>query len=141
MLRTVVSEQQNDWDDHFPAALCAYRSTLDASTGVSPHTMVYGIEITLPLDLMLGDTGAEQPADECPHEYVEWVKDSLHCAHDRARKTLKTSAKCQRWGYGEQNRIIQFHRGEWVWRSYPCQGGELRCTYQGPWLVLAKTGA
>ena len=27
MLRTVVSEQQNDWDDHLPAALCAYRST------------------------------------------------------------------------------------------------------------------
>ncbi len=36
MLRTVVSEQQNDWDDHLPAALCAYISTPHASTGVSP---------------------------------------------------------------------------------------------------------
>ncbi len=40
MLRTVVSEQQNDWDDNLPSALCAYRSIPHASTGVSPHKMV-----------------------------------------------------------------------------------------------------
>ncbi len=42
--RTVISEQQNDFDDHLPATLCAYRSTPHASTGISPHKMVYGIE-------------------------------------------------------------------------------------------------
>ncbi len=31
MLRTVVSEQQNDWDDHLSAALCAYRLIPHAS--------------------------------------------------------------------------------------------------------------
>ncbi len=41
LLRTVVSEQQNDWNDHLPATLCAYRSTPHASTGVSPHKMVW----------------------------------------------------------------------------------------------------
>ncbi len=87
MLRTVVSEQQNDWDDHLPATLCAYRSTPHASTGFSPHKMVYR---------------------------VEWIKDSLRRAHSRARKTLKASAKRQRRGYGEPNRIIRFHRGERV---------------------------
>ncbi len=68
LLRTVVSEQQNDWDDHLPATLCAYRSTPHASTGVSPHKMVYGIEMTLPLDLMLGNTGPDQAAKECLYE-------------------------------------------------------------------------
>ncbi len=140
MLRTVVSEQQNDWDDHLPAALCAYRSTPHASTGVSPHKMVYGVEMTLPMDLMLGDTGPKQPEQECPYEYVEWIKDSLCHAHSRARKTLKTSAKRQHRGYGEPNRIVRFQHGEWVWRAYPHQGGKLRYTNRGPWLVLAKTG-
>ena len=42
--------------------------------------------------------------------------------------------------YGEPNRIVQFHRGEWAWRAYPRQGGKLRYTNRGPWLVLAKTG-
>ncbi len=67
-------------------------------------------------------------------------KDSLRCAHSRAQKTLKTATKRQRRGYGEPNRIVRFHRGEWVWRAYPCQGGKLRYTNRGPWLVLAKTG-
>ena len=140
MLRIVVSEQQNDWDDHLPAALCAYRSTPHASTGVRSHKMVYGVEMTLSLDLMLGDTGPEQPEHECPYEYVEWIKDSLRRAHSRARKTLETSAKRYRHGYGEPNRIVRFHRGEWVWRGYLRQGGKLRYTNRGPSLVLAKMG-
>ena len=102
--------------------------------------MVYRIEMTLPLDLMLGDTGPEQAAKECPYEYVEWINDSLRRAHDRARKTLKTSAERQRCSYGEPNRAVRFQRGEWVWRAYPRQGGKLRYTNRGPWLVLAKTG-
>ncbi len=102
-LRTVVSEQQNDWDDHLPATLCAYRSTPHASTGVSPHKMVYGIEMTLTLDLMLGDTGPEQAAQEYPYKYVEWINDSLRRVHDHACKTLKASAKCQHRSYGEPN--------------------------------------
>ncbi len=119
ILRTVVSEQQNDWDDHLPAALCAYRSTQHASTGVSPHKMVYVIEMTLPLDLMLGDTGPDQPAHECPYEYMEWIKDSLCRTHNKARKTPKTSAKRQCHGYGEPNRIVQFHRFALVWSASP----------------------
>ncbi len=55
--------------------------------------MVYGVEMTLPMDLMLGDTGREQPEQECPFEYVEWIKDSLRRAHSRACKTLKTATK------------------------------------------------
>ncbi len=75
--------------------------------------------MTLPLDLMLGDKGPEQPEHECPYEYVEWIKDSLCRVHSRARKMLKTSAKHLRRGYGEPNRNVRFHYGEWVWRAYP----------------------
>ncbi len=95
--------------------------------------------MTLPMDLMLGDTGPEQPEQECPNEYVEWIKDSLRRAHSRAHKTLKTSAKRQRRGYGEPNRIVRFHCGEWVWRACPRRGGKLRYTNRRPWLVLAIT--
>ncbi len=63
----------NDWDKHLPATLCAYRSTPDASAGVSQYKMVYMIEMALPL---LGDTGPEQATAECPYEYVEWIKNS-----------------------------------------------------------------
>ncbi len=35
MLRAVVSKQQDDWDDHLPAVLSAYRSPPHSSTGQS----------------------------------------------------------------------------------------------------------
>ncbi len=79
-------------------------------------------------------------AKECPYEYVEWINDSLRRPHDCARKTLKASAKRQSRSYYKPNRIVRFHRGEWVWRAYPRQGGKLRYTNRGPWLVIAKAG-
>ncbi len=57
MLRAVVSEQQDDWDDYLPAVLSAYRSTLHSSTGLSPYRMVYGVEMTMPIDLVIGEVG------------------------------------------------------------------------------------
>ena len=59
MLRTVVSEQQDDWDDQLPALLSAYRSKPHGSKGVSPYCMLYGVEMTMPLDLVIGDVGRE----------------------------------------------------------------------------------
>ena len=59
MLRTVVFEQQDDWDYQLPALLSAYRSTPHGSTGVSPYRMLYGVEMTMPLDLVIGDVGRE----------------------------------------------------------------------------------
>ncbi len=66
MLRTVVSEQQDDWDDQLPALLSAYRSTPHGSMGMSPYRMLYGVEMTMPLDLVIGDVGRERPEVHCP---------------------------------------------------------------------------
>ncbi len=46
MLRTVVSEQQDDWDDQLPALLSAYRSTPHGSMGISPYRILYWVEMT-----------------------------------------------------------------------------------------------
>ncbi len=108
MLRTVVSEQQNDWDHHLPAVLCAYRSTPHASIGVSSHKMVYGVEMTLPLDLMLGDTGPEQPTHECPYEYVEWIKDYLRHTHSRAHKHSRLLPNVSVMDMGSRTELFDF---------------------------------
>ncbi len=70
MLRAVVSECQDDWDDHLPAALSAYRSTPHSSTGVCPFRMLYGVEMTMLLDLVIGEVGRQKMDVHCPIEYV-----------------------------------------------------------------------
>ncbi len=101
MLRTVVSEQQNDLDDQLPALLSAYRSTPHDSTGLSPYCMLYGEEMTMPLDLVIGDVGRERPGVHCPTEYLEWLRGSIRDAHAMARANLKKATKRQKKGYGE----------------------------------------
>ena len=59
MLSAVVNEQQDDWDDHLPYVMAAYRSAVQETTGCTPNLMMLGRESTLPIDLTLttpGDT-------------------------------------------------------------------------------------
>ncbi len=42
----------------------------DSSTGISPHRIVYGTEMHLPVDLVFGGMGRERPEVHCPYEYV-----------------------------------------------------------------------
>ncbi len=119
MLHAVVFEQRDDWDDHLPAVLSAYRSTPNSSTGLSPYRMVYGVEMTMPIDLVIGKVGRQRPEVHCPVEYVEWLRGSIRDAHTLARANLKKAAKRQKRGYGEASHDTFFQRGDWVWQVYP----------------------
>ncbi len=92
-----MSEQQDDWDEQLPALLSAYHLTPHSSMGVSPYRMLYGVEMTMPLDLVIGDVGWEWPDVHCPTEYVRWLRD----AHAIAKTNLKKAAKRQKKGCGE----------------------------------------
>jgi transposase InsO family protein len=139
LLKCVVNDDRSDWDTHLQAVVCAYRATPHASTGVSPFKMLFGREMTMPVDLQF-DTGNRPTEHKCPTAYTEWVKCSLQNAHDKARKLLKQAAARQKKGYKEDTRSVQFVRGDWVWRSYPkLRPGKLHKQNTGPWLVLCKT--
>ena len=91
MIRAVVSEQQDDWDDQLPALLSAYRSTPHSSMGVRTYRMLYDVEMTMPLDLVICNVDREWPGVHCPTEYVEWLSGSIRDAHAIARTLDRTS--------------------------------------------------
>ena len=41
LLRVVVSDQHNDWDDHLLSVLRSYRNTIHAALGISPYEALY----------------------------------------------------------------------------------------------------
>ena len=70
MLSKLCAERGSDWDDHLAYALCAYLCTPHASTGCSPNLLMFGREISMPVDLVYGvDCISSNPT--CPVEYVE----------------------------------------------------------------------
>ncbi len=77
--------------------------------------MVYGVEITIPIDKVIGEVGRQRPEVHCPVEYVEWLRGSIRDVHTLARANLKESAKWQKRGYGDASRDVCLQRGDWVW--------------------------
>ena len=135
MLSAVVNEMQNDWDDHLPYIMSAYRSSVQESTGCSPNLMLFGRENLLPLDLIYPLSEEQYP--ECSHEYVEWLRQALNTAHEHARNKLKTSNCRQRRNYDLKSLKREYKIGTWVWYWYPPSGRKkLGLGWTGPYLVI-----
>ena len=68
MLTTLVGEARNDWDDHLPYVMMAYRASVHETTQFTPNRLMLNHETILPIDLMVGSP-PETPT--CPVHYVE----------------------------------------------------------------------
>jgi hypothetical protein len=90
MLSTYVSENQLDWCSHLPLLMLVYMSSNSESTGVSPCTMMYGREINLSIDLVLG-----RPVENANTQTVDFVYELEHKLieiHDYAKTKLYISS-------------------------------------------------
>ncbi len=97
-------------------------STPHGSTGVRACHMLYGVEMTMPLDLVIGDVGREWSDVHCPMEYMEWLCGSIRDAHAITRTNLIKKS------YGETSQSAVFQRGDWVWHIYPPVNGGNKAT-------------
>ena len=133
-----VNEHRDDWDDHLPYVMMAYRSSVQESTGCTPNMLFLGHEITVPVDVMFGRPKEEQQPG-CPIEYVEWVRRATGEAFEFARENLGKNAIRQERLYNQRSDIRRYNIGDWVWRWYPPKAKEkLGKGWTGPYLILDK---
>ena len=136
MLKSFVNDNRNDWDDHLPYLCMAYRATPHESTGVSPNLMMFGTEVNMPIDVMVGTPPTEN-LNGCPVEYVEWIKFSLLHAYSYANKQLGVNAQRQKHYYDLKAKPTSYKVGSFVWRWYwPAARGKLGKGWTGPFKVL-----
>ncbi|XP_057502706.1 uncharacterized protein LOC130786422 [Actinidia eriantha] len=50
LLKKVVAKSKRDWHERIGEALWAYRTTYRTSTQATPYSLVYGVEVVLPLE-------------------------------------------------------------------------------------------
>ena len=67
MLSKYVLDNQRDWDVHLPLVMMAYRSSVQEATTFTPHFMMFGCEICLPSDIMLGTHVNQEPLTHGSH--------------------------------------------------------------------------
>ena len=139
MLTTLVGEARNDWDDHLPYVMMAYRASVHETTQFTPNRLMLNHETNLPIDLMVG---APPETPTCPVHYVEWVKDAAEHAFEFVQRNLKVGAQRQKRLYDRKSGLPKFKIGDSVWRfSSPKARSKFGKPWEGPYLVTAKVNA
>ena len=91
MLRTLETYKKADWKQHLSRLIHAYNSTKHASTGYSPHYIMFGHHPRLPIDALLPQPLARE--DTCS-DYVRKMRKSLREVYSLAAdKSLEAKAK------------------------------------------------
>ena len=67
-----MAEIHKDWHDKLPYALWAYRTSIRTSIRATPYSLVYGMEVVLPVEVEIPSL---QILREAELEEAEWVED------------------------------------------------------------------
>jgi transposase InsO family protein len=85
-----VDKNQKNWDELVPLLMLAYRSSVHESTGISPNEMVFGRQVTLPIDLVLGRTDPERNGIS---DYIRNLSEKIDKVHSFARNNLELNSQ------------------------------------------------
>ena len=94
MLTAYVSDNPRDWDEQLPYVMMAYGSAEHETTGMSPNMLMFGQEVSTPIDLMF-----EMPLMIKPIPNNQWVwelQDRIESAHATVRKNTQQSMHRQK---------------------------------------------
>ena len=78
-LATFVQDHQRDWDRQLPLLLMSYRSAVHETTKFTPAMLMFGRELSVPLDLLIGHPQKESEDRGYP-EYVERLRVCGNCS-------------------------------------------------------------
>ncbi len=141
MLKSTV-ESDYEWDQALPFVMSAYRTSVHESTGMTPFRLVMGREMTLPIDLIVGEIPAEGGPYRCMSEYVLWLQEAWREGHRVAQRTSKVAARRQKNNYDAARRPYKYRVGDFVWRYYPpAAKAKLGRGWTGPYRIKEVVGA
>ena len=136
MVRSYISRDLKDWDEHLPFIAMALHSMQNESTGFSANRLMLGRETIQPIDLIIGQF------DSTPYSPNEWVQDlsnNLSQAHKIARERVGQTQLRQKRDYDLKLRTNYYHIGDVVFlRDSSTKIGvskKLRPPWSGPYII------
>ena len=117
MLAKCIDEDQTNWSVKLPYVLMAYRSSVHESTGFTPHYLVFGNEISLPLDLMYRPPPGTTPVDV--NDWVLQKEEAFGQAYELVRRNATTQQRRRNNLYNKRVHGPTYKEGEYVLLHYP----------------------
>ena len=136
MLAKCIDEDQTNWSVELPYVLLADRASVHESTGFTPHYLVFGHEISLPLDLMYRPPLSTSTIDV--HHWVTQKEEAFRQAFELIRRNATAQQRNNLY-----NKRVHGHtdkEGERDFLHYPVvQPGKipkLSSPWRGPYEIL-----
>ena len=135
-----VKSDPETWDQHLGPCMMAYRSSEHISTGYTPFTLMFGREMRLPLDVMVG---VPEATPDHYGDYVSQLKSQLSNAFQDVREHLRTAQHRQKeyFDRGVKERLYQ--PGDQVFlfdpQLRPGEATKFQRKWKGPYEVLERT--
>ena len=126
MLSMFVAENQDDWDEHLPYVMMAYRSSQHDAIKFTPNLLMLGREVGLPLDVVVGSPEEQTETTEAL-DYVDGLRGRLARAHEFARQHLRKAQSYQKQQYDRRAQGAGFEPGQAVWPPVKPTGAAPSC--------------
>ena len=142
MLSLFVSECQKNWDEYLPYLMLAYRTSKHSSTQVTPCKMMFGRDVTLPVDLVEPIPEKYKVDRIEPCQYVKELEGKLSVVHEFARQKLKCASEIQKYYYDMKSFGSRFKVGDVILLYHPLKKigikPKLQCYWKGPYVVTKR---
>ena len=109
MIKSYLRGQQHNWDQHIGCLAAAYWATPHESTGMTPNLLMFGREVRMPIEVMLGPSRALTDEEVTSYgDYVETLREQMQRAHDVAWKHVGRSAICTKEYYDAKCTLTKY---------------------------------
>ena len=146
VLKTMINDEQENWESQLPFVLLAYRASIHQFTDTTPAYLVYGSDLVLPQHLMLDLPVAGKPGLETSKQSVGTeIALRLRKANETYLKTLDNKVKARNDKLNDDRKDIKINVGDSVYLKRPFIKQQGKCEklaakFVGPYRVTRKTG-
>ena len=119
--------------------IMAYRSSVQTTTGFTPHYLLFGREMRVPVDIMYGPPPFESPTRL---QAITDLRDTLLVVYNNVRHNVSEAQRPQKDYYDRFNRGERFKPQQKVWLFTPPtakdQPGKFYKPWSGPWTIVNR---
>ncbi|CAF4077516.1 unnamed protein product [Adineta steineri] len=151
MLAIFAHEHPHSWDKEVQKLALSIRTSINETTGETPAFMMFGRDLKLPMDLIIGEPTQGLPPTSTDsiqiNEYRKNLIHNLRSTYNFVREHSEVEKIMQKTKYDQHTSQREFNVGDLVWiATNTPQIGEVRLSkkfqpnYQGPCRLMEQLG-
>ena len=133
-LQDLISLNEKDamdnWDIRLGVVLMAYRSNFQTTTGFTPHYLLFGREMRVPVDIMSGPQPFEPPTRL---QAITDLRDTLRIVYNNVRRNVSESQRRQKDYYDRLTSGERLKPQQKVWLFTPPTAVDQPAKFYKPW--------